>query len=87
MLTRAANLARPLWARRERAVPTMILMAIPSITTSVIIWPVTKRRASSVLGVMSPNPTVEKTVTVKYSESLRVSGSLKLPGASRSRTK
>jgi len=40
--------------------------------TSTTIWPVTNSRASSVLGVMSPNPTVEKTVTVKYSESLRV---------------
>jgi len=55
--------------------------------TSTTIWPVTNSRASSVLGVMSPNPTVEKTVTVKYSESLRVRGSLKLPADSRSRTK
>jgi hypothetical protein len=36
----------------------------------VIIWPVTTSRAASVLAVMSPNPTVENTVTAKYSASV-----------------
>jgi hypothetical protein len=34
----------------------------------------TTTRAVSDLAVMSPNPTVEKTVTVKYKASVRVSG-------------
>ena len=38
----------------------------------------TTSRAASVLAVISPNPTVENTVTVKYSAPVRVSGSLKL---------
>jgi hypothetical protein len=42
----------------------------------VIIWPVTTSRAAS---VMSPNPTVENTVTVKYSASVCVRCSPKLP--------
>ena len=45
--------------------PTMILIARPRMIRSAIICPVTSR-AVSVLAVMSPNPTVEKTVTVKY---------------------
>jgi hypothetical protein len=47
---------------------------------------VTTSRAVSVLGVISPNPTVEKTVTVKYSASVRVSGSVKLLAEIVSRT-
>ena len=47
-------------------------------TRSVIIWAVTTSRAAWVLAVMSPKPTVENTVTAKYSASVRVSGSLKL---------
>jgi len=34
-------------------------------TRSASIWIVVTRRARSVWGVMSPNPTVENTVTVK----------------------
>ncbi|MGD0934335.1 MAG: hypothetical protein ABR922_07145 [Streptosporangiaceae bacterium] len=55
-------------------------------TRSAIICPVTTSRAVSVLGVISPNPTVEKTVTVKYSASVRVSGSVKLLAEIVSRT-
>jgi hypothetical protein len=47
---------------------------------SAIICPVTTSRAVSVLAVMSPKPTVENTVAVKYSASARVSGVLKLWG-------
>ena len=36
---------------------------------------------------MSPNPTVEKTVTVKYKASVRVSGWVKLAAEARSITK
>ena len=36
---------------------------------------------------MSPNPTVEKTVTLKYKASVRVSGSVKLAADARSITK
>jgi hypothetical protein len=54
-------------------------------TRSAIICPVTTSRAVSVLAVMSPNPTVENTVTVKYSASVRDSGAVKLPGPSRRR--
>ena len=56
----------------------MTLAPIPMTTRSVIICPVTTSRAASVLAVISPNPTVVNTVTVKYSASVRVSGSLKL---------
>ncbi|GAA3634213.1 hypothetical protein GCM10022236_40960 [Microlunatus ginsengisoli] len=50
--------------------PVMTLMPRPSTTRSVIICTVTISRAVSVLAVMSPNPTVENTVTVKYSPSV-----------------
>jgi hypothetical protein len=41
----------------------------------------TTTRAAWLVAVMSPKPTVAKTVTVKYSESVRVSEStLKLSG-------
>jgi len=36
-------------------------------TRSSSIWMLTMIRARSVFGVMSPNPTVEKIVTAKYS--------------------
>jgi hypothetical protein len=36
-------------------------------------------RARSVFGVMSPNPTVEKTVTAKYSARVWLSCSLNVP--------
>ncbi len=55
----------------------MILAPSPMITMPAIICPVTTRRAPWVVAVISPNPTVEKTVTVKYKASVRVSGSLK----------
>ena len=61
-----ALLASPLLPRVTA--PRMIL--IPTTTRSVIIWPVTTSRAASVLAVMSPNPTVENTVTAKYSASV-----------------
>ena len=48
-------------------------------TRSAIICPVTTSRAAWVLAVMSPNPTVESTVTVKYSPSVCVSRPPKLP--------
>ena len=41
--------------------------------------PVSTSRAAAVLAVMSPNPTVENTVTVKYSPSVCVSRPPKLP--------
>jgi hypothetical protein len=43
--------------------------------------------AASVLGVMSPKPTVEKTVTVKYRAPVRVSGWVKFAAEARSITK
>ena len=53
-------------------------------TRSATICPVTKSRAPSVLAVISPNPTVVNTVTVKYSASVCVSFSPKLLGRNRS---
>ncbi len=44
-------------------------------------------RAASDLGVISPKPTVEKTVTVKYKASVRVIGWVKLTADVRSITK
>ena len=44
-------------------------------------------RAAWDLAVMSPNPTVENTVTVKYKASVRVSGWVKLAAEARSITK
>ena len=44
-------------------------------------------RAVSDLAVMSPKPTVENTVTVKYKASVRVSGSVKFAAEPRSITK
>lgn len=52
--------------------PTMTLIASPRTTRSAIICALTTSRAASVLAVMSPNPTVEITVTVKYSASVRI---------------
>ena len=40
----------------------------------------TASESGSVFGEMSPNPTVEKIVTVKYSASVRVIGAVKLDG-------
>ena len=44
-------------------------------------------RAGPDLGVMSPKPTVEKTVTVKYKAPVRVSGWVKFAAEARSITK
>jgi hypothetical protein len=60
------------------ALDRMILAPIPRMIRSVTICPVTSSRAPSVLAVMSPNPTVVNTVTVKYSASVWVSFSPKL---------
>ena len=50
---------------------------------SASIWTVTTRRAGSVLAVMSPKPTVEKTVTVKYRAVVRSIGWPKVAGFER----
>ena len=50
----------------------------PKTARSNIIWMLTRILATSVFAVMSPNPTVEKTVMVKYSESVLLSGWVKL---------
>ncbi len=47
------------------AAPRMSRMTTANMARSESIWTVATRRAGSVLGVMSPNPTVENTVTVK----------------------
>ena len=53
----------------------------PRTSRSSIICVVTTSRVAWLTAVMSPNPTVAKTVTVKYSASVRVSGwVLKLAG-------
>ena len=43
-----------------------------------------RTRAVSDLGVMSPKPTVENTVTAKYKASVRVSGWVKFAAEARS---
>ena len=45
------------------------------------IWIVTSTRARSLTALMSPKPTVEKTVTTKYRLSIRLIGSVKAPGS------
>lgn len=64
--------------RLRLTAPTMTLIASPRMTRSAMICPVTTRRAAWLLAVMSPNPTVENTVTVNYSPSVCVSRSPKL---------
>jgi len=54
--------ARPAWAALRSRRTTA-----PMMTRSSSIWMLTMIRARSVFGVMSPNPTVEKIVTAKYS--------------------
>ena len=56
----------------------MTRIPTPMTRRSAIICTVTTSRAASVLAVMSPNPTVENTVTVKYSPSVCVSRPPKL---------
>ena len=51
---------RPRWTALSKT-----LTPRPRAMRSAIIWPVTTSRATSVLAVMSPNPTVANTVTVK----------------------
>jgi len=64
----------------------MIFIPNPRKIRSATIWPVTNSRAAWVFAAMSPNPTVLNTVTVKYSESVRVSGVPKLLAESLSMT-
>ncbi len=52
-------------------------MPAPRTARSPIIWTMSTTLATSDLGAMSPKPTVEKTVTVKYKASVRVSGWVK----------
>ena len=52
-------------ATRFLAALKMSRTAAPMMARSSNIWAETTRRAASVLGVMSPKPTVEKTVIVK----------------------
>jgi hypothetical protein len=52
-------------------------MPAPRTARSPSIWTMSTMRAASDLGVMSPKPTVEKTVTVKYRAPVRVSGWVK----------
>ena len=62
-------------------------MPAPRNARSASIWTMSTTRAASDLAVMSPKPTVENTVTVKYNASVRVSGSVKLAAEARSITK
>ena len=52
-------------------------MPTPRTARSPNIWTMSTTRAASDLGLMSPKPTVEKTVIVKYKASVRVSGWVK----------
>ena len=45
--------------------PSITRSTSPTTSRSPSIWTITVTRATWVAGVMSPNPTVEKTVTVK----------------------
>ena len=56
-------------------------------TGSSSIWILTRMRARSLSGVMSPKPTVEKTVTTKYNAPVWSSGSLKFAVEPRERDK
>ena len=59
---------------------TIALTPNPRMNRSRIIWPDTTKRALSLVGLISPNPTVENTVTVKYKASVRERSSwLKFP--------
>jgi hypothetical protein len=54
------------WRSTPRvAAPRISRMTTATMAMSASIWMVVTRRATSVFGVMSPNPTVEKTLTVK----------------------
>jgi hypothetical protein len=58
----------------------------PSSARSASIWTMSATRAVSDLAVMSPKPTVVKTVTLKYRASVRVSGWVKFAAEARSIT-
>ena len=58
------------WSILRRTAKVTIRTTPPSTTRSSSIWTETSSRACEVRGVMSPKPTVAKTVTVKYSESV-----------------
>ena len=62
-------------------------MPAPRSARSASICTMSTTRAVSDFGLMSPKPTVEKTVTVKYRASVRVIGSVKLAAEFRSITK
>ena len=62
-------------------------MPAPRTARSPSIWTISTIRAASDFGEMSPKPTVEKTVTVKYKASVRVSGWVKATAEARSITK
>src|SRR5664279_539590 len=64
--------------RPTSTAPKITLATRPMTTRLNSIWMVTRVRARSVLAVMSPNPTVENTVTVKYMALILSMGSVKL---------
>ncbi|SEC48752.1 hypothetical protein SAMN04489727_3933 [Amycolatopsis tolypomycina] len=57
----------------DRTAWTITRRTTPRTTRSAIICRVTSTRAPVAIGVMSPKPTVVKTVTVKYRASVRLS--------------
>ncbi len=65
---------------------TITRRTTPSTTRSAIICRVTSTRAPVAIGAMSPKPTVVKTVTVKYSASVRVKAVPNAPAPSRAST-
>ena len=70
-------------SRPRSTAPRMMRTPTPRTTRSSIIWPVTTSRAVSAWALMSPNPTVEKIVTVKYSASVRDKAEVKVEGHKR----
>jgi hypothetical protein len=62
------------WASPLDAAPKIRRTTTAITTRSAIIWTMVTMRAISVFGTMSPNPTVEKIVTAKYRDSVRLSG-------------
>ena len=75
----------PSWTARPRLTATVRSRTpAPSTIRLRIIWIVTSIRAGWLAALMSPKPTVEKIVTVRYSASTRVRGSaVKLCGVER----
>ena len=65
---------------------TITRRTTPSTTRSATICRVTSTRAPVETGAMSPKPTVVKTVTVKYTASVRVSAVPNEPALSRAST-